>query len=67
MPQIDSSSMTATQKATLACTLLRNARDLLKDAGASKAVEKVRLAISSAEGAVRHAGLRQVREGRANV
>lgn len=56
-------SMTATQKAQLACTLLRNARDLLKGAGATKAAAKVRLALSSAEGAVRHAGLRQMREG----
>lgn len=63
MTNFDTSGMTATQKATLACTLLRNARDLLKDAGATKAVDKVRLALSSAEGAVRAAGYRQTREG----
>lgn len=56
-------AMTPTQKAQLACTLLRNARDLLKGAGATKAVAKVRLALSSAKGAVRAAGYRQTREG----
>lgn len=34
---------------------LRNARDKLAKAGASLAVEKVRLAITSTGGAVRHA------------
>jgi len=63
MQKTTADAMSPTQKAQLACTLLRNARDLLKGAGATKAVVKVRLALSSAEGAVRHAGLRQMREG----
>lgn len=38
-----------------AVAMLRQARDLLKAAGASRAVDKVRLAMKSAEGAERHA------------
>jgi len=63
MQKTTADAMSPAQKAQLACTLLRNARDLLKGAGATKAVVKVRLALSSAEGAVRHAGLRQMPEG----
>ncbi len=37
-----------------AITQLRQVRDLLKEAGATKAVAKVRLALKSAEGARRH-------------
>lgn len=63
MPTPDASNLSPVQKAQLACTLLRHARNLLKDAGAPKAVAKVRLALSSAEGAVRAAGYREQREG----
>ena len=45
----------AVGKARLGETYLRRARDLLKGAGATRAVERVRLAITSAGGAVRHA------------
>lgn len=38
-----------------ALELVRWARDLLKEAGAEKALERTRLAITSIEGAVRHA------------
>ena len=43
--------------------LLRWARDLLKKSNHPRAVAKVRLAITSAEGAKRHAECRAVREG----
>ncbi len=42
-------------KARLAVLKLRRARELLKAAGATRAVDRVRLAITSAEGAVRNA------------
>lgn len=41
--------------------LLREARTLLKAAGATKAVKRVRDAISSTEGARRHAELEPIR------
>lgn len=44
-----------------ALELLRWARDLLKDAGAEKALERTRLAITSTEGAVRHAERKDMR------
>lgn len=43
------------QKVRQAVEHLRQARNLLTEAGATKAVEKVRSALKSAEGAVRHA------------
>lgn len=43
---------------------LRKARDLLKDAGAKKALERVRSALKSADGARRHAGLESIRRAR---
>lgn len=46
---------TNAQKCRLAIQHLRDARDLLKAAGASRTVERVRLAITSAGGAERHA------------
>lgn len=46
---------TAEAKAARAVDYLRQARDLLKGAGAIRAVDRVRLAITSAGGAVRHA------------
>lgn len=39
---------------TAAILLLRQARDLLRDAGARRTVKRVREALSSAEGAERH-------------
>lgn len=46
-----------------ALDLLRLARELLKDAKAPKATAKVRLAIKSTEGALRHAELAPYRYG----
>jgi len=43
---------------------LRRARDLLKRAGAKRTVARVRLAITSAGGAERHARLAPFREAR---
>ncbi len=43
---------------------LREARDLLKLIGAHKALARTRLAISSCEGAVRHADLKPYRQER---
>lgn len=48
--------MTERQKSVQdAIQKLREARDLLKAAGATRAVDKVRQALKSAEGAERHA------------
>ena len=53
---------TNAQKAERALDFLKAARDLLKDAGASdRMVERVKAAISSAKGAVRHARHRDLR------
>jgi hypothetical protein len=46
--------------AELAVVRLREARDLLVHAGSPRAVARVRLALTSAEGAVRHAKCRSV-------
>lgn len=46
-------------KTRLALLHLRSARELLAEVGAPKALERVRLAIASAEGAVRHAERRR--------
>ncbi len=43
---------------------LREARDLLKQAGAKKTTARVRLALTSAGGALRHAELAPIREER---
>lgn len=51
-------SMTYEQRARSAEKLLRAARDLLLDAGASRAVVKVRVALRSCNGAVRAASYR---------
>lgn len=48
----------------LAISKLREARDLLVAAAAPRAAERVRLALSSAEGAERNAGYREVRAQR---
>lgn len=50
------------EAARLAVEKLREARDLLIAAGASRAVDRVRLALTSAGGAVRAAEGREVRE-----
>ena len=42
------------QRVRRALTLLREARDLLRQAGAARTVERVQAAIKSADGAVRH-------------
>ena len=59
---------TPVQKAERAVALLVEARDLLRQAGSTKTVAKVNIALSSAKGAVRAAGYRMQREaeGRAN-
>lgn len=49
------------QAARLAVEALRLARDCLKVAKATKALARVRLALSSADGAVRAAGYRKRR------
>ncbi len=46
----------------LAIGHLRIARDRLREAGAPRAITRVRLALTSAEGALRHAKTRQFRE-----
>lgn len=45
----------APEKCRAALELLRNARDLLAEAGATRAADRVRLAITSTGGAIRHA------------
>jgi hypothetical protein len=45
-----------------AISALREARELLERAGATRAVERVRAALKSADGARRHAELREDRE-----
>jgi hypothetical protein len=51
--------MTETEKVMLALEHLRHARDLLRNA--PKAQNKVRLAITSCDGALRHAQHRDIR------
>ncbi len=46
---------------------LRIARELLKEAGAPKTTRRVRLALTSAGGALRHAELAPYREARQNA
>ncbi|PZQ48781.1 MAG: hypothetical protein DI556_13275 [Rhodovulum sulfidophilum] len=48
-------------RAEHALRLLREARDILKDIGATRAVDRVREAISSTDGAVRAASVRDTR------
>lgn len=52
---------TQVSAAEMAVIRLREARDLLIHAGSTRAVAKVRLALTSAEGAVRHVKCRSVR------
>lgn len=47
-----------------AIRLLRSARDLLKQAGAPRATDKVRKALTSTGGALRHAEVANFREER---
>lgn len=54
-------SVASRVRAERALALLREARDILKDIGAPRAVERVREAISSADGAVRAASARDNR------
>lgn len=50
------------EKVREALELLRWARDLLKEAGAERALERTRSAISSTEGALRHASNKDMNE-----
>lgn len=61
LPEPDTTPSTAEGKAQLAEVYLRRARDLLKGAGATRAVDRVRLAITSVGGAVRNARGKAVR------
>lgn len=51
----------AAENCRRAVELLREARDLLVQAGAAKAANKVRLAITSTGGAIRHAEGKAIR------
>ena len=42
-------------RVAVAIQLLREARNLLREAGSTKALDRVRLALTSAQGAYRHA------------
>lgn len=53
---------TREHKAKRAVELLQEARDLLKDAGASRSIDKLRAVMSSCKGAVRAARMRDWRE-----
>ena len=55
---------TDVQKARLAVDHIRKARDLLKDIGAQRALDKTRRALNSAEGALRHAENKETRQGK---
>ena len=55
---------TAEEKVERALAHLRIARELLVAAGSRRSVERVRAAISSAKGALRHASLAEFREAR---
>jgi len=55
---------TALERTDAALAHLMIARDLLKQAGAVKTLARVRLAISSCKGAVRHASLEPIRKER---
>ncbi len=50
------------QKAEEGLRLLREAREAFKVAGSTDTLKRVRLAISSAKGAVRHANLHPIRQ-----
>jgi hypothetical protein len=50
------------QKAEEGLQLLREARECFKASGSTDTLKRVRLAISSAQGAVRHASLHPVRQ-----
>lgn len=52
------------EKIAAAIEHLRKARELLKQAGAKRATERVRLALTSAGGALRHAELAPFRDQR---
>ena len=54
----------AEAKVSAAILCLRMARELLKSAGARKTLERVRLALTSAQGAERHAHLAPLRAER---
>ena len=56
--------MSKTGAIRMAIAHLRIARDLLKEAGAPRTTERVRLALTSAGGALRHAELAPIREQR---
>lgn len=58
MATIKPATLRDVQSVQRATELLREARDLLKSAGAGQSVEKVRSAIKSAEGAERHVARR---------
>lgn len=58
------SGLTSADLTRQALGYLRKARQCLKLAGAPHALERVKLAISSTEGAVRHADLEPYREKR---
>jgi hypothetical protein len=58
---------TDVDRAEEACSLLRRARDLLKEADCKRTVERVRLALSSAKGAVRNVGYRAFRAAEATA
>lgn len=51
----------------IACAMLREARNLLTRAGASRSADRVRRALKSAEGAGRHVAHRRRRTGGGNV
>lgn len=56
---------TQEEMVSLAISKLREARDLLTAADAPRALERVRSALKSAEGAERNAGYRRIRSDRA--
>ncbi len=55
------------QKAAEGLKLLREARECFKESGSTDTLKRVRLAISSAKGAVRHAELHPIREYMAEI
>ena len=64
MQHDDTMSLRADLAVGLAIAHLKQARKLLKSAGATKTLARVRLAISSAKGAERNAGYRKHRAQR---
>lgn len=57
---------TPAEKIERGVTLLREARDLFRSAGAPRATAKTRLALTSAEGALRHASRSDIAARRAS-